>query len=78
MGASYKVATPRKDVCEGRSFNTRTSSPSVWKVTVGNAPEDYGDPEKLFSRTCFTRALRDHAARAAATVGQEPPKAPRR
>ena len=28
---------------------------------AGKAPEDYRDPEKFFSRTCFTRALKDHA-----------------
>ena len=28
---------------------------------MGNAPEDYRDPEKFFSRTYFTRALKEHA-----------------
>lgn len=25
------------------------------------APEDYREPKPFFSRTCFTRALREHA-----------------
>jgi len=28
---------------------------------AGTAPADYKDPEKFFSRTYFTRALREHA-----------------
>ncbi|MGH8072117.1 MAG: hypothetical protein ACRERE_44180 [Candidatus Entotheonellia bacterium] len=28
---------------------------------AGTAPEDYRDPTKFFARTCFTRALREHA-----------------
>ncbi len=28
---------------------------------AGTAPEDYRDPKQFFARTCFTRALREHA-----------------
>jgi len=57
----YKVATPRKEVREGRSFNPDEFAIALEQVVAGTAPEDYRDPEKFFSRTCFTRALCDHA-----------------
>ncbi len=57
----YKVATPRKEVREGRSFNPDEFAIHLEQVIAGTAPEDYRDPEKFFARTCFTRALRDHA-----------------
>jgi predicted AAA+ superfamily ATPase len=61
MDPWYKVATPRKEVRERRSFNTDEFAIALEQVVAGNAPEDYCDPEKFFSRTCFTRALKDHA-----------------
>jgi hypothetical protein len=57
----YKVATPRKEVREGRSFNPDEFAIALEPVVAGTAPQDYCDPEKFFSRTCFTRALREHA-----------------
>lgn len=57
----YKVATPRKEVREGRSFNPDEFAIALEQVVAGTAPEDYRDPAKFFSRTCFTRALREHA-----------------
>jgi len=57
----YKVATPRKEVREGRSFNPDEFAIALEQVVAGTAPEDYKDPEKFFSRTCFTRALCEHA-----------------
>lgn len=57
----YKVVTPRKEVREGRSFNPDEFAIALEQVVDGRAPEDYRDPAKFFSRTCFTRALRDHA-----------------
>lgn len=57
----YKVVTPRKEVREGRSFNPDEFAIALEQVVAGTAPDDYRDPEKFFSRTCFTRALRDHA-----------------
>src|SRR5947209_3387873 len=57
----YKVATPRKEVREGRSFNPDEFAIALEQVVAGTAPEDYRDPAKFFARTCFTRALREHA-----------------
>jgi len=57
----YKVATPRKEVREGRSFNPDEFAIALEQVVARTAPEDYRDPEKFFSRTCFTRALKEHA-----------------
>ncbi len=61
MEAWYKVATPRKEVRQGRSFNPDEFAIHLEQVIAGTAPEDYREPEKFFSRTCFTRALREHA-----------------
>jgi hypothetical protein len=57
----YKVATPRKEVREGRSFNPDELAIALEQVVAGTAPEDYRDPAQFFARTCFTRALREHA-----------------
>ena len=57
----YKVATPRKEVREGRSFNPDEFAIALEQVVAGTAPEDYRDPAQFFTRTCFTRALREHA-----------------
>jgi hypothetical protein len=56
----YKVTIPRKEVREGRSFNPDEFAIALEQVVAGRAPEDYNDPEKFFSRTCFTRALCEH------------------
>ncbi len=56
----YKVVTPRKEVREGRSFNPDEFAIALEQVVAGTAPEDYSNPSKFFSRTCFTRALREH------------------
>ncbi len=61
MEAWYKVATPRKEVREGRSFNPDEFAIHLEQVVAQTAPEDYRDPKAFFSRTCFTRALREHA-----------------
>ena len=57
----YKVAAPRKEVREGRSFNPNEFAIALEQVVAGTAPEDYRDPAQFFARTCFTRALREHA-----------------
>ncbi len=57
----YKVAIPRKEVREGRSFNPDEFAIHLEQVIAKTAPEDYRDPKHFFARTCFTRALRDHA-----------------
>src|SRR6266852_1499575 len=57
----YKVATPRKEVREGRSFNPDEFAIALEQVVAGTAPEDYRDPAQFFARNCFTRALREYA-----------------
>lgn len=57
----YKIATPRKEVREGRSFNPDEFAIHLEQVIGGTAPVDYRDPKQFFARTCFTRALREHA-----------------
>jgi hypothetical protein len=57
----YKIATPRKEVREGRSFNPDEFAIALEQVVAGTAPDDYCEPEKFFGRTYFTRALREHA-----------------
>lgn len=61
MEAWYKVAIPRKEVREGRSFNPDEFAIHLEQVITKTAPEDYRDPKQFFARTCFTRALREHA-----------------
>ena len=57
----YKVATPRKEVRQGRSFNPDEFAIALEQVVAGTAPEDYRDPKQFFARTYFTRALCEHA-----------------
>ena len=57
----YKIALPREEVREGRSFNPDEFAIALEQVVGGTAPADYRDPEAFFARTCFTRALREHA-----------------
>lgn len=57
----YKVALPRKEVRQGRSFNPDEFAIHLEQVISGTAPKDYRDPDMFFSRTCFTRALREHS-----------------
>lgn len=57
----YKVALPRKEVRQGRSFNPDEFAIHLEQVIAKTAPEDYREPDKFFSRTCFTQALQEHA-----------------
>jgi len=59
--AWYKVAMPRREVREGRSFNPDEFAIALEQVVAGTVPEDYREPAQFFTRTCFTRALREHA-----------------
>ena len=61
MDPWYKIATPRKEVREGRSFNPDEFAIHLEQVVAGTAPEDYRDPDQFFARTSFTRALREHS-----------------
>jgi len=57
----YKVALPRVEVREGRSFNPNEFAIALEQVVAGRGPEDYRHPRKFFARTYFTRALSEHA-----------------
>ena len=74
----YKVATPRKEVREGRSFNPDEFAIHLEQVVAGTAPEDYREPEQFFARTCFTRALREHAGHGASAARRARRATPRR
>ena len=52
----YKVATPRKEVREDRSFDPNEFAIHLEQVISGRGPEDYRDPDKFFARNVFTRA----------------------
>ena len=60
LGPWYKVVTLRKEVREGRSFSPDEFAIALEQVLSKTAPEDYSDPAQFFSRTCFTRALKEH------------------
>ena len=45
----YKVATPRKEVREGRSFNPDEFAIALEQVVAGTAPEDYRKPDQFFA-----------------------------
>ena len=64
MDPWYRVATLRREVREGRSFSPDEFAIALEQVVAGTAPPDYSDPAQFFARTCFTRALREHAGMA--------------
>lgn len=64
MDPWYKVATPRREVREGRSFNPDEFAIALEQVVAGTAPEDYRDPAQRFSRSYLTRTLRVYAGMA--------------
>jgi hypothetical protein len=57
MDSWYKVVTPCKEACEGRSFNSEEFAVALEQVVAGTAPPDYRNPQLFFARTYFTRAL---------------------
>ena len=57
----YKTVTLRKEVREGRSFSPDEFAIALEQIVAQTAPVDYRDPAQFFSRTCFTRALKEHA-----------------
>src|SRR2546426_4034238 len=61
MDPWYRTITPRQEVREGRSFNPDEFAIALEQVVAGTAPVDYREPAQFFARTCFTRALREHA-----------------
>lgn len=56
----YEVIKPRDEVKKGRSFNPDEFAIHLEQVVAGSAPLDYRDATQFFSRTVFTRALKDH------------------
>ena len=72
----YKIVTPRREVREGRSFNPDEFAIALERVVAGNAPPDYRDPHEFFSRTCWTRALREHVAIVLRRLGGKTENAP--
>ena len=62
MDPWYKIALPRQEVREGRSFDPDEFAIALEQVVFdpAHAPEDYSKPEKFFARTYFTRALVEH------------------
>lgn len=56
----YRVATPRAEVREGRSFNPDEFAVALEQVAAGRGPDDYRKPEQFFARTQFTPALKEH------------------
>jgi hypothetical protein len=56
----YKNTLPRAEVRQGRSFNPDEFAIALEQVAANKGPDDYRDPVKFFSRTYFTRALREH------------------
>ena len=61
MDPWYRIVTLRQEVREGRSFSPDEFAIALEQVIAQTAPEDYRDPAQFFSRTCFTRALKEHA-----------------
>ncbi len=57
----YRVVELRQEVREGRSFSPDEFAIALEQVVAGTAPVDYRDPAQFFSRTCFTKALKEHA-----------------
>jgi predicted AAA+ superfamily ATPase len=45
----YKVALPRAEVREGRSFNPNEFAIVLEQVVAGRGTEDYRDPRKFFA-----------------------------
>ena len=61
MDPWYRVVTLHREVREGRSFSPEEFAIALEQVAAGSAPEDYRDPAQFFARTCFARALKEHA-----------------
>jgi predicted AAA+ superfamily ATPase len=61
MDPWYRIATPRKEVREGRSFSPDEFAITLEQVVAGTAPEDYRLPERFFTCSCFSRALTDRS-----------------
>ena len=47
----HRIATPRAEVREGRSFNPDEFAIALEQVVAGTAPADYLDPAEFLART---------------------------
>ena len=56
----YKVVIPRQELREGRSLDPSEFAVHLEQVVSGDAPRDYVEPEKFFSRNYFSKALVEH------------------
>ena len=61
MDPRYSIVTLRKEVRESHSVSPDEFAITLEQVLARTAPEDYSDPAQFFSRTCFTRVLKEHA-----------------
>ncbi len=57
----YKVVTPRQEMREGRSFSPDEFAIAPRAGDRRHCAHRLSRPGQFFSRTCFTRALKDHA-----------------
>ena len=64
MDPWHKIVIPRKEVRKGRSFSPDEFAIALGQVVAKTAPLDDRDPARFFSRTCFTRSVKEHAAMA--------------
>ena len=58
----YKAVTPREDLREGKPLEASEFAVHLDKVRTGQAPLDYGKPDRFFDRTYLTGTLCDMAA----------------
>ena len=73
----YKVATPRKEVREGRSFNPDEFAIALEQVVAGTAPEDYREPDAVLRAHLLhagAARARGHGAAPALRAGPTTPR----
>ncbi|MCB2218983.1 MAG: DUF499 domain-containing protein [Bacteroidetes bacterium] len=56
MKAFHTIATPHRDIQEGR-FTLDIYAADLWEVLKGRAPKDYSDKDEFFTKTYFTDEL---------------------
>ena len=66
----YAVATPHKDIREGR-LNEAVFAANIWAVVQGDAPDVYLDPEEFYRKTYMTSGLKTVLKRVAAGLQLE-------
>ena len=58
----HKIITPREDLRDGKPLDAAEFAVHLDKVRTGQAPLDYGKPDRFFDRTYLTGTLCDMAA----------------